>query len=258
PLLSTPTSARPRCASTPRPASRSTGWWIATRRRSRFTARPAPRDTATSTASRARPHSRCSPSPTSSWRPPTSSRSAGRRSPRDGRILPAQRSRTRSAMPRPLQRRLPGLGRRNDGSISAGNLPAAYGHRPTAALSSLLAGQVDILKRRVSSPTHLVLHHHPTPRAAELPELHVVIDEAARVADQGAGGLDRAVDTVAVEFVVVAGGAEGWAAAGAGEPVGAVVLDEIEILGDRAQYPQARAGVRPRLAAEALHERRVA
>src|SRR5207245_11027813 len=93
--------------------------------------------------------------------------------------------------------------------------------------------------------------------ATGLSKLHRGVDEPSRLADQRAGGLDRAVDAVAVELVVLAGGAEGLAAAGAGQPVPAVAVHQIQVLCDRAHHGEPRAGVRPRLAAEAFHECRM-
>jgi hypothetical protein len=61
-----PMTARPSCGSTPRPASRSTGWWTASPRPSRCTVAPARRAIATSAWWLARRRWRRRPSPTSS------------------------------------------------------------------------------------------------------------------------------------------------------------------------------------------------
>src|SRR2546427_1416427 len=125
---------------------------------------------------------------------------------------------------------------------------------PGCAVAALIRFQLDVAEHGIVLPAHFVLYSSPARRAAELAELHGVVDEALRVADQRAGRLDRAVDAVAVELVVLGGGAEGLAAVGAGQPVRAVAIHQIEVLGDRAQHAEARPGVRPRLAAEALNE----
>src|SRR5207249_2125166 len=105
---------------------------------------------------------------------------------------------------------------------------------------------------------HLILDHPTTRRAAELPKLHGIDDEPLRLAYQRVRRLDRPIDPMAVRLVVLRSWPEGLAAAGAGEPVRAVTLHQIQILGDRAQHTQAGPGVRPGLAAEAFHERGMA
>src|SRR5690349_21052643 len=86
----------------------------------------------------------------------------------------------------------------------------------------------DVLQDRILGYRDLVLDEQPAARAAELAELRHRIDEAAGVADDRVGSLDRQVVAHAVGLVVVADGAEVLAAFGAA--VVLVVVDR-DVLG---------------------------
>src|SRR5262245_7573299 len=114
----------------------------------------------------------------------------------------------------------------------------------------LLSVELDVVQHRVLRPAHLVLDQPAAGRTAELAKLDGVLDEPLRIADERAGGLDRAIDAVTVHLVVLVGGPQRLAAAGAAEPNGTVALDEVEVFGDLAQDGQARTRERFRLATQ--------
>ena len=60
---------------------------------------------------------------------------------------------------------------------------------------------------------NLIFNHPAAPRTTELPELHRVVDEALRIADQRVGGLDGPVEAAAVQLVVLVHRTERLAAA---------------------------------------------
>jgi len=69
------------------------------------------------------------------------------------------------------------------------------------------------VEHRVAGPAHLVLDQTAAGRTTELPELHRVVDEALRIADQRVGGLDGPVEAAAVQLVVLVHRTERLAAA---------------------------------------------
>src|SRR3989442_14254011 len=89
---------------------------------------------------------------------------------------------------------------------------------PGCAVAALIRFQLDVAEHGIVLPAHFVLYSSPTRRTAELPKLHRVVDEALRVANERTSGLDRAVDAVAVELVVLSGGAGGRGGGGGGPP----------------------------------------
>src|SRR5262249_1084652 len=120
----------------------------------------------------------------------------------------------------------------------------------------LLWGGLAVVQHGARHPAPLVLDQPAAGRTAELAKLDGVLDEPLRIADERAGGLDRAIDAVTVHLVVLVGGPQRLAAAGAARPNGTVALGEGAGVGDVGQDGQARTRERFRLAAQALRQRR--
>src|ERR671919_153457 len=96
----------------------------------------------------------------------------------------------------------------------------------------MFARQFDVVEQRISRSTHLVLGQAAARGAAELAEMHRIIDESSWLADQRIRRLNRPVDSVAMELVVLARWPQRLPTTRARQPPPAVTLAQARVLGD--------------------------